>query len=168
MKKLLLLLFLLPFFIQAQTDVLELKKNGTNFKTYSPGMYFVMETIYDQWFEGTITAIRNDSVFINSFPFHYKEIKTIRLERTKLNYKADGLILMMAGAGVLLLGAVNGLYRGDPASQWYTPVSYITAGTLLAGGFLILKAQFRKFHLGKKFTLEYLEINPNKKDKKPF
>jgi len=64
MKKLFLLICLVPFFSLAQTDVLELKKNGSNIRTYSPGMYLVMETIYDQWFEGTITAIRHDSVFV--------------------------------------------------------------------------------------------------------
>jgi hypothetical protein len=159
---------LVPVFCLAQTDILELKKNGSNVRTFTPGMYFVMETIYDQWFEGTITAIRHDSVFVNYFPFHYKEIKTIRFERSKLNYKADGVILMIAGAGVLLLGAVNGLYRGDPASQWYTPVSYITAGALLAGGYLMIRAQFKKYKIGKKYSLQYMEINPNKNERRPF
>ena len=168
MKKIWLLLCLAPLFCMAQTDVLELQKNGSNLKTYSPGMYLVMETIYDQWFEGPITLIRNDSVFVNGFPFHYKEIKTIRFERTKLNYKADGLILMIAGGGVLVLGAVNGLYRGDPASQWYTPASYITAGALLGLGFLILHSQFKKYRLGKKYKLQYLSVTSNKNEQRPF
>ena len=168
MKKILLLFLLVPFFAHSQTDVLELKKNGKNIRTYSPGMYFVMETVYDQWLEGYITAIRNDSLFLNNFPFHYKEIKSIRWERTKLNYKADGIILMAAGAGVLVIGTVNGLYRGDPADQWFTPVGYITAGVLLVGGFLLMKAQFKKYHLGKKYTLEYLNIRVNKNEQRPF
>ena len=96
------------------------------------------------------------------------EIKTIRFERTKLNYKADGLILMIAGGGVLMLGAVNGLYRGDPASQWYTPVSYITAGALLGLGFLLLHSQYKKYHLGKKYMLQYLSVTSNKNEQRPF
>jgi hypothetical protein len=168
MKIFFLFICLVPFFSPAQTDVLELKKNGSNIRTYSPGMYLVMETIYDQWFEGNITAIRHDSVFVNAFPFHYKEIKSIRFQRSKWNYKANGLILMIAGGGVLLLGAVNGLYRGDPAGQWYKPAGYITAGALLVGGYLFLKAEYKKYPIGKKFTLEYLEINPNKNEQRPF
>ena len=168
MKKICLLLCLIPFFCLAQTDVLELKKNGHNLRTYAPGMYLVMETVYDQWLEGPITAIRNDSVFVNGQPFHIKEIKTIRYERTKLNYQADGLILMIAGGGVLLLGAVNGMYRGDPASEWYTPASYITAGALLGLGFFLIKSQYKKYHLGKKYKLEYVPVVSNKKEPRPF
>ena len=168
MKRLLLILLILPFIGMSQTDVLELKKNGKNIRTYSPGMYFVMETVYDQWLEGYITAIRNDSVFVNNFPFHYKEIRTIRWERNKLNYKPDGIILMAAGAGVLVIGTVNGLYRGDPASQWFTAAGYITAGVLLLGGWLLIKAQYKKYHLGKKYTLEYLNVNINRNEQRPF
>jgi hypothetical protein len=159
---------LLPLIGLAQTDILELKKNGKNVQTFSPGMYFVMETVYDQWLEGFITAIRNDSVFVNNFPFHYKEIRTIRIERTKLNYKADGITLMVVGGGVLFLGAFNGIYRGDPVDQWYAPASFITAGVLLVGGYFLMKAQFRKYNLGKKYTLEYLNIHVNKNEPRPF
>jgi hypothetical protein len=63
---------------------------------------------------------------------------------------------------------VNGLYRGDPADQWFTPAGYITAGVLLLGGFLLIKAQFKKYHLGKKYTLEYLNIRVNKNEQRPF
>ena len=163
MKKILLVLFFVPVFGIAQSDILILQKNGANVKTYEPGMYFIIETIYNQWLEGTITAIKNDSIFINNFPFHYKEIKTVRNERTKLNYTTDGVLLMIAGGGVLLLGAVNGLYRGDQAKDWYTTASFVTAGTLLIGGYLLTRSRFKKYHLGKKYTLEYFILNPNKK-----
>lgn len=168
MKSIFLLFLVIPFFAKAQTDVLELKKNGKNLKTYTPGMYLITQTIYDQWIEGQITAMRNDSVFINNQPFHFKELKAIRYERTKLNYKADGILLMAAGGGVLLLGAVNGLYRGDPASEWYRPASYITAGALLGLGFLLIKSEHKIYHLGGKYSLQYLMINPNKNEKRPF
>jgi len=156
----------MPFFGSGQAvsnDIFILQKNGANVKTYETGMNFIMETIYQQWFEGTITAIRHDSIFVNGIPFHYKEIQTVRTERTKLNYKSDGLILMLAGAGVLALGAINGAYRGDKTKNWYKPTSFITAGALLVVGFILLRSQFKKYPLGKKFTLQYLELNPNKK-----
>ena len=57
-----------------------------------------------------------------------------------LNYAADGSILMVAGAGVFVLGAVNGMIRKDPADVWYTTTSYITGGALLVGGWLLRKA----------------------------
>lgn len=131
-------------------------------------MYLSIETVYDQWLEGYITAVRHDSIFLNGNPFHYKEIHAIRMERTKLNYTTDGALLMIAGGGVLLLGAVNGLYRGDQLKDWYKPVSFITAGTFLAVGFLMLKSRYKKYVFGKKYSLQYLELNPNKNDARPF
>ena len=163
MKIYLLLFCVLPFSGFGQSDVLELKKNGANQKVYSPGMSLTMETIYQQWLEGTITAIRNDSVFLNGLPFHYKEIARIRSERKKFNYTTDGTILLIAGGGVLLLGAVNGLYRGDPIKDWYKPSGFITAGAFIALGLLMRNAAYKKYTLGKKYTLEYLALGANKK-----
>jgi hypothetical protein len=143
--------------------VLILEKNGENVKTYATGMSITMETIYHQWFDGVITAIRHDSIFVNDYPFHYKEIATIKKERRGLNYEADGYILMIAGGGVLLLNAVNGAYRGDNAKTWYSSGSFITAGSLLVGGFLLTRLRSRDYHIGKKFTLEYLALDLDKK-----
>jgi len=162
MKQLLIILCLLPCFCSAQTDLLMLKKGHAHVITYSTGMHMAMQTIYDQWFDGTITAIRHDSIFLNGTPFHYKEIRALQRERTKLNYKTDGTILMIAGGGVLVLGAVNGLYRNDQIKDWYSPVSFITAGALILGGYCLTRLQVKQYVLGKKYNLEYLELNPNK------
>jgi hypothetical protein len=162
-KTCLLFMFLSALFAQAQTDVLVLEKNGENVKTYAAGMEITMETIYNQWFTGTIDAIRHDSLFINGSSFHYKEIAMIRRERTKINYQTDGSLLMVAGAGVLLLGTVNGIYRKDPAKKWFTPAGFITAGSLLLLGFFVRKSQFQKYRIGKKFTLQYLALSAEKK-----
>ncbi|MBS1946438.1 MAG: hypothetical protein JST47_01615 [Bacteroidetes bacterium] len=149
---------------RAQASLLVLEKKGDNIKTYSEGMEISIRTIYHQWFEGTITAMRNDSVYINGFPFHYKEIEALKKTRNALNYETDGLLLMIAGGGVLLLGAVNGLYRHDNAGTWYTPTSYITAGALLSGGYLLTRGRYRYYTLGKKYKLQFLAFDPNKKE----
>ena len=164
MNKLLLLFFLfLSVHGYAQTDVLILEKKGANVKTFAAGTDITLETIYNQWFSGTIEALRNDTVFLNGIGFHYKEIAAIRAERTKLNYRTDGSLLVAAGGGVLLLGAVNGLYRKDQAKDWYTTTSFITAGSLLILGILILKSQYKTYTLGKKYTVEYLALSAGKK-----
>jgi hypothetical protein len=148
---------------RAQTNLLVLEKNGENVKTYSAGMDITIQTIYHQWFDGVITAIRSDSIFVNGFPFHYKEIEAIRRDRKKLNYEADGVLLMVAGGGVLVLGVVNGLYRGDKANSWFTATSYVTAAALLGGGYLLTKSRYKYYRLGKKYTLQYLALDLNKK-----
>jgi len=173
MAKLLLVFFLFPLFAIAQPapqsdDVFEILKNGAHEKTFSTGMYLSIQTVYDQWLEGFITAIRHDSIFLNSTPFHYKEIVGIKIARTKLNYTTDGILLMVAGGGVLVLGAVNGLYRGDAPKDWYAPASYITAAALIVLGYILLKSKYKKYTFGKKYTLQYLELNPNKNNPRPF
>jgi hypothetical protein len=148
----------------AQTNVVILEKDGANVKTYATGMNITFETIYHQWLGGVITAIRHDSVFINDYPFNYKEIAAIRAERKHLNYSEYGVLLMIAGGGVLLLNAVNGAYRGDKANTWYTSGSFITAGALLVGGFLLTRIRgYKDYHLGKKYTLEYFALDLDKK-----
>ncbi|HSZ85245.1 MAG TPA: hypothetical protein VK787_04395 [Puia sp.] len=164
MKKLFFIFFsVLNLHLAAQTNVVILEKNGENVKTYAAGVEITFETIYHQWFDGVITAVRHDSVFVNDYPFHYREIATIKAERKGLNYSEDGVLLMIAGGGVLLLNAVNGAYRGDKAKSWYTSGSIITAAALLVGGFLLTKSRFKTYHLGKKFTLEYLALDLDKK-----
>jgi len=150
-------------YARAQTNLLVLEKNGENVKTYSAGMDITIQTIYHQWFDGVITSIRNDSIFVNGFPFHYKEIEAIRRDRKKLNYEADGVLMMVAGAGVIVLGAVNGLYRGDKAGSWFTATSYITAAALVGGGYLLMKSRYKYYRIGKKYTLNYLALDFNKK-----
>jgi hypothetical protein len=156
------LLFVSPLFCFSQTDILLLQKNGKNIKTYAPGEPIIFETIYQQWFNGTLTDLRNDSVFVNGIPFHYHEIKTMRIERTKLNYAQDGSLLIIAGVGVLVLNTVNGLYRHDKPKNWFSTTGWITSGALILGGILLRKARIRTFPLGKKFGLHYLEIRSYK------
>jgi hypothetical protein len=158
-----LFICIIPFPTQAQTDILALQKRGMHVHTYTTGSELTMETIYHQWFQGIIMDMRHDSIFINGLSFHYREIASIRYMRTKLGYSGLGAGLMVAGAGVFVLGSVNGLYRGDKAKDWYTPSGFITGGALLAGGFLLRKAQFKTYHLGGKFKLEYLSVGPNGK-----
>ena len=164
MKKLIcyILLFSSLKGLAQQGDVVVLEKRGANLKTYSAGTDIDMQTIYHQWFEGTIEAIRHDSIFINGVAFHYKEIAEIRMERKKLNYRTDGTILIAAGVGVLVLGGVNGLYRGDPAKSWYTPASFITSGGLIGLGLLLRGSNYKKYEMGEKYTLQYLALSAPK------
>jgi hypothetical protein len=66
---------------------------------------------------------------------------------------------MIAGGGVMVLGAVNGLYRGDPPKDWYKPSGYITAGVLTALGFWMKKTADKKYVIGKKHKLVVLQLS---------
>ena len=151
-------LFLIPLISMSQTDVLLLKKNGRNIKTYATGQTIIVQTVYDQWLGGTITALRNDSVFINGIPFHVHEIESVRQEFTNWNYNADGTILIVAGAGLLALNVVNGLYTGESAGSWVKTSAWITAGAFILGGILLKRARYKNYLLGKKYTLHYINM----------
>jgi hypothetical protein len=154
-------LFLIPLISMSQTDVLLLKKNGRNIKTYATGQTIIVQTIYDQWLGGTITDLRNDSVFINGIPFHVHEIQSVRQEFTKWNYNADGTILIIAGAGLIALNVINGIYTGESAGSWVKTSAWITAGTFILGGILLKRARYKNYPLGKKYTLSYINMKVN-------
>jgi hypothetical protein len=169
MNRVIILFFcLIPFVTSAQTDLLVLKKKGALIHTYTVGDELNMETVYGQWFNGMITAMRHDTVFVNGLGFSYKEIQTIR--RTHLNFGNTVLPagMFVAAGGILVLNAVNGAYRHDEASTWYTKSSIITGIVLVVGGFILTRTRKSTYHLGKKFTLDYLELTFKKPAAKPF
>ena len=147
----------------AQTDLLILKKRGMNVSTYTIGSELTMKTVYDQWFQGTITNMRNDSVFINGLPFHYKEIAGIRTTHVNFGNTLVPSFMMVAGAGTFVLGAINGLYRHDQSKDWYTTSGLISGAALLVGGYLLTQTRVKNYRIGKKFTLDYLTLVADKK-----
>ena len=68
MQKLLLLFFvLLALNVKAQTDLLLLKKRGITQKTFVKGSYIHFKFLIEQWIEGSIKEMRNDSLLVNMF-----------------------------------------------------------------------------------------------------
>jgi len=169
MKKIITaILFLIPLISISQTDVLILQKNNRNIKTFAPGMPIMFHTIYDQWLEGTITNMRNDSVFLNGIPFHVHEIDAIRKNFSKLSLNAGGTILIIAGVGVLALNVINGIYTNESAGSWIKASGWITAGVFIAAGILMKNAKYTKYPIGKKYTLHYLNLrSQNETDNGP-
>ena len=155
--------FLLPASGKAQTDLLILKNRGMNVRTYTVGTELDMKTVYDQWFQGTITDMRHDSIFVNGQPFHFKEIAAILKMTPTFSNTVLAAGMMVAGAGSLVLGAVNGAYRHDSSKDWYTSRGLALGVGLLAGGFLLTKTRHKTYRIGRKYTLDYLVLNPNKK-----
>lgn len=163
MKRFIILLFfILPFVVSAQTDILVLKRKGANVATYTIGSELTMQTVYNQWFHGYISDMRHDSIVINGIAFHYKEIAAVRRDRYNFGNTIAATGMMIAGGGIFLLGAVNGLYRKDNSKDWYTTSGLITGAALGVGGFLLTKTRHKTYHMGRRFSMEYLVLNPNK------
>ncbi|HEY6899734.1 MAG TPA: hypothetical protein VI233_03790 [Puia sp.] len=124
-------------------------------RSYTIGDPLIFETIYDQWFSGTIDDLRRDSIYIVGQVFHYKEIKSIqRLKKSS----AAGKLMMIAGGGFAGISIFNGIYRKDAAKEWFTTSGYIIAGALIGGGLALSQMKSKYYHLGRKYRLLYLQI----------
>jgi len=177
------LLLLTAFLVHsgtAQSNELLVQKKSKTVQKYFVGHFIMLETINNTYADGIITRITKDSIFIQHFDIeraetangavyidtafkyttavHYMEIGKI-LFPTRTGRKTNGTILMVAGGGVMVLGAVNGLYRGDPPKDWYKTSSYIVAGALAAAGFWLRKTADKKYTIGKKYHLKILELS---------
>ena len=166
--------------VAAQSNELLLKKNSKTIRKFFPGRFITLETVEKNYADGIITKITKDSLYIRHFDIersvtdyggvyldtafryttviHIKDIRAI-LEFNPGNRKRNGTILMIAGGGVMVLGAVNGLYRGDPPKDWYKPSGYITAAVLTAAGLLMRKSADKRFAVGKKYKLVVIELS---------
>ena len=120
----------------------------------------MIHTVYDQWLGGTLTDLRNDSVYINNIPFHVNEIDGLRKDFSKLHLQSWGTGLIIAGGGVLALNVINGIYTNEPAGSWIKASGYIVAGAFILTGILLHSARYKNYPIGKKYTLHYLNLRP--------
>ena len=182
-KAALLIFFLLVnFFAQAQNNVLLLQKKGRIQKSYFAGHYISLETKDGSYADGLIARIQFDTIYIRHFDIqqtatayggvyfdtafryttaiHYKDIGAFITPVKNLSGgRSRGNLLLIAGGGVLALGAINGLYRGDPPKDWYKASSYITAGALVGLGLLSKHGRKPRTAIGKKYTLKILQLD---------
>lgn len=164
----------------AQNDVLQLQKKGRTQRSFFPGHYISLQTRQGNFADGIITGIQKDTIYIRHFDIqqtatdygavyfdtvfrystavHYRDIAALMLRKNVRARKHNGTLLLIAGGGVLALGAINGLYRGDPPRDWYQPSSYITAGALTGLGLLLRRSANPRLAIGKKYSLKILPL----------
>ena len=157
-KGLILIICAIPFFTQAQRDVLVLTRRGMHEKAFTVGDPMTFETIYGQWFSGTIDDLHHDTVYIAGQAFNYNEIGAIKRSDNKGDLNSLGVKIMVAGGGLAVISAVNGALRHDSPNQWFTTSGYIISGALLVGGFIMAELRPKTYKLGGRFKLAYLQI----------
>lgn len=151
------LLLLIPFFSEAQRDVLVLQRRGMHEQAYTVGDPFVFETIYGQWFNGTIEDLHHDTIYIAGQAFNYNEIAAIG-RSSKSGWSRAGTYMLIIGGGFAGISAINGALRQDHPNQWFTVSGYIIGGALLAGGVVASFFTPKYYKLGGRFKLTYLQI----------
>ena len=175
------ILTLLSLAVSAQNNILLLQKNKRTVKTLFEGKYIAFDTKQNSYASGIITKIKADTIYIRHFEIlrsateyggvyfdtsfryttavHIKDIGAVHRFRSMMGYSNAGFLLMIAGGGVMVLGAVNGLYRKESIGDWYKPSGFISAGVLAGTGYFLRRAAKKKFVIGRKYQLKILSIN---------
>ena len=178
---LLLLFLLLNVLAYSQNNVLILQKHGKTKRSYFAGNYIRLQTKQGNYADGMITKIFHDTIYIRHFDIektftayggilfdtafryttsiHYKDIGALLSSTTHPARRKNGTLLLIAGGGVLALGAINGLYRHDKPRDWYKPSGYIVAGTLTGLGTLMKLSSDPKSTIGKKYQLNIVPLD---------
>ncbi len=157
MQKLLLFFFLLfSQLLFAQRGALYVKKKGyKTVKRFEEGDAIRFQTKNGQMINGELTLVNKDSVYVNEKWFSTSSIKEIYLrERISLSLTPT---FLLTTAGVALSTA------GMTLAKWVSfKKALIYSAGLGYGNYLIHffpKLSRRKFILGKKFTLQTLDLH---------
>ena len=182
MKSLLLLviLFTQQWAWSQSTDIIFLKKGRRNVATYFAGSHIAFTTLEGQSLEAQITAIKNDTLFLQQFvvrqvptqlgvyvldtltsyryQYDYRQIKTIYKRGANFNLAASGASLL--GGGIVIVLASGVVYLAD-RNKFSAPLMYTGAGLAIAG-YGLSRLNTDQLPIGKKYTLTYLKVNNDK------
>lgn len=185
MAKILLFIFFIPFVLRAQEgpcDILLLRKGNKTIQKYYAGSTIMFYTKEGQAISGNIDCIKNDSIFLTQQTvrriqtaeggFRFDTSNKYRLmfsianigsfpsgkQRGK-NLLTDGTLLMLGGAGYLVLNLVNTTRQGDsPFGEENLPKVLASAGAVVVG-FILKKAWPSRSTIGKKYDIQVLKSN---------
>lgn len=158
----LLVIGLLSFSSFSQQGFLFVKKGFHKKRTYTEGDVIAFRLVDGSYVKGTITLLRNDTVFINEVPIHRPLIKEVILKSNSKITWPDPKTLLLIGAGVAL--TTIGLTLSKQASF----EKALKAGLVIGYGPLAVKQvgilglhllTRKKFKIGKKFHLQVLDFH---------
>ena len=162
--------------VRAQLNgVLVLKRNERTIERYYPGKQIDFINRDDQPVSGIINRVEKDTLFLTFYverritndlgmfgtdtsqavplAYNLKDIKTVIRYRDKLNYTADGSVLIAAGGLAVIIGVVNSIHFQEPLSS-YSGIALVGVG-LAALGLWLTTQTVKHYHLGGAYHLEY-------------
>lgn len=164
----------------AQSDLLILKKNNRTIKSFYPGSEIMFSTDL-RHYDAYVTSIERDSVFLVQYDIrqvptnlgvyvldtiaryysgvNYKDIVSFGKSRNNFNWDASGAALF--GGGVLLTtaGLVTWIFAKPNTRYYARPGLVIGAATLAGIGYLLMKTGNKNMPLGKKYSLQYINVH---------
>lgn len=164
----------------AQTDILLLQRHGSTVKTWIRGSYIRFQFINQQWIEGIITKMQNDSIWVSQmqirripdrfgFPtldtarfgilkFHVTDIRAMPRMKTGGSYLTNGTILQVGSAGYILLNIFNGWYLKEPIAASQNIRRLITATSVFVIG-TVIKLLYKPYLImGGRYKMKVINI----------
>lgn len=168
-----------------QSDFIVLKKkNNRTLRTYYPGAFISAVTVSEFPINGFIVAIRNDSLIIRqeerklmqtdfgmeldtlvyTIAIDYRQIKQFNYTRAyswggRRGFVQVALpkIMLLGGAGFVVLESVNTIYRGESFNDDKKLVALGVAAGIAATGWMIERTKARNKKVGKKYKVVYVK-----------
>jgi hypothetical protein len=166
-----LLLTLVSSFSYSQTGYLFVKKGFKKKRIYTEGDRINVRLQNGSYYYGTITLLRNDTIFINGQPVYHPYIKDVLLKRKPKKPFPDTKTLLVIGGGAVLASAGLAISKQAKTSEALLAGPVIGYGPLLVkhfGGRLFRSFIRKKFRIGKKFRLQILDFHIPGSSLKPF
>jgi hypothetical protein len=176
-------LFILSFFslsVLAQKDILMLKQNNQTLQSWTSGSYILFQFSSQQWIEGIIKKIQNDSILIDQIQvrqvgnqfglptidtahfglmqFHISEIYGMPKKGMSSNLFTNGSLFQLGSGAYILLNVVNSLIKADPV---FSSDNLSKLG--IAAGFFVIGKILQNSHksyleMGKKYRMVTIHL----------
>jgi hypothetical protein len=183
MLKILLFLLITPLTLPAQEgpcDILLLRKGNKTIHKYFSGSPIMFYTTEGMSVSGTVDCITNDSIFLSQqtirriatpeggvrfdtsnkykLMFSIANIGSFPAGKKKgKNLLTDGTLLVLGGAGFLVVNLVNTTRQGDPPFGEENLPKVLAATGAVVAGFLLKLAWPSRSYVGKKYQLQVLK-----------
>jgi len=166
--KLLLLLFTLCFTLttvtaQKSEPQLLLRKNGKVIKRFYRGDQIIITTALKQPLAGYITALKEDSIFLNQIGFSLKEIAALQKPKSPkrtMQVSAENLALITLGVGLTTAGITLSGWENFSTSLAYA--SALGYGPIVLNKIMTARVfKKKRYRMGNKFALQVLDLRLN-------
>lgn len=158
-----IILFLLSsVFSFSQQGFLFVKKGFKKKRVYTEGDAINVRLEDGSYRKGTITLLRNDTIFINGQPVYRPLITEVLLKRKPKQKLPDVKTMLLIGGGVALTTAGLTISKQAKFEKALVAGLVIGYGPLLikyVGGRLLRSFTRKKFRIGKKFRLQVLDFH---------
>lgn len=171
--------------LNAQSDWLVLKKKDRTLQSWSAGSYIIFRFSNQQWIEGYVRKVQQDSVWINqvhinrmfnnmgfySFDtsnmgimrIHVNEITAVPKKNFSYNVFSNGKIFQLGSAAFIFLNVFNSAIHSEPVfASDNVPRLGIAGGVFLLGT-LLASSSRTYWEAGRKYHFAILQLGTNSK-----